>query len=448
MMIRSLLIVMLPLAAWSQKDSSAEQRYNWHFQQTVITQYHPTFSAPYSGVNSLQPKEETQTSLTTTLFLGLRLWKHSAFYFNPELAGGAGFSYARGIAGFSNGETFRIGSPAPAIYLGRAYFRQGIPLSKEYSMDEDDLNQLHMKQYKRQINIVAGKYSVADFFDCNSFSHDPRTQFMNWSLMSTGAWDYPANTRGYTVGGLIEYVSPKVEVRAGINLVPRSANGPDLDYNFTRANATTVELQYNYGKNNRTGSIRLLGFYNNAPMGVYSRAVLNPDTTDVTLSRAYGHSKYGAGINLEQNLNSWIGLFARASWNDGKCETWAFTEIDQSAQLGLSFNGQRWNRGNDVLGIAGVVNGISAEHQAYLKKGGYGFIIGDGNLNYAPEMIGEIYYAFNMRKYATTISPDYQLIVNPAYNHDRKGPVSVFSLRLHVQIYKAIEVAGPKNTQQ
>lgn len=440
-------MILVPFAAWPQKDSSG-QRFNWHFQQTVISQYHPTFHAPYSGVNSLQPKEETASSLTTTLFLGLRLWTHSAFYFNPELAGGSGFSAARGIAGFSNGETFRIGSPAPAIYVGRAYFKQSIPLSKEYDMDEDDLNQLRARHYKRQVNIVLGKYSVADFFDCNSFSHDPRTQFMNWSLMSTGAWDYPANTRGYTIGGLIEYASPKFEARAGLNLVPRSANGPDLDDNFQQANASTVEFQYNYAIKNNGGKIRLLLFYNNAPMGVYSRAVLNPDTTDVTLSRAYGHSKYGAGINLEQNLGSWIGLFARASWNDGKCETWAFTEIDQSVQLGLSLDGKKWKRKNDLLGLAAVVNGISAEHQAYLSKGGYGFIIGDGHLHYAPEMITELYYAFSLKKYATTISPGYQLIVNPAYNADRKGPVSVFSLRIHVQIYEAKEEDTPKKSLQ
>lgn len=428
-----ILIFTGPLIAFSQKDS-AEQRFNWHFQQTVITQYHPRFNAPYNSINSLQPGEETQSSLTSTLFVGLRPWKNGAFYCNPELAGGAGFSYARGLGGFSNGETFRIGNPAPAIYLARAYLRQVIPLSKDYTIDSDDQNQLKAKQYKRQLILAAGKFSLADFFDCNRYSHDPRSQFMNWALMNQGAWDYAANTRGYTVGGLVEYISPQFEARACLALEPTYANGPVLDGNIRKVNATNIELQYNYTLNGLDGHIRLLGFYNNAPMGVYARAVLNPDTTDITLSRAYGHSKYGFGINMEQALNSWIGIFARAGWNDGLCETWAFTEIDQSAHLGLSLDGHKWRRRDDVLGVAGIINGISTEHQAYLAKGGYGFMIGDGNLNYAPEMIGEIYYAFNMRKFATTISPDYQLIVNPAYNHDRKGPVHVFSVRLHVQI--------------
>ncbi|MCW3077536.1 MAG: carbohydrate porin, partial [Bacteroidetes bacterium] len=174
---------------WAQTDTTPP-RLNFHFQQTIITQYHPKFNAPYSSINSLQPEEETQTSLTSTLFFGARLWKGGSFYFNPEIAGGSGFSQARGIAGFSNGETFRIGSPAPAIYLARAYYKQNFFLSKNFSFTENEINQVKEKEADKQLSLVIGKFSVADFFDGNAFIHDPRNQFMNWSLMSTGAWDY------------------------------------------------------------------------------------------------------------------------------------------------------------------------------------------------------------------------------------------------------------------
>lgn len=400
----------------------------------MIEQYHPAFYVPYSGNNSLQPINESQHSITSTFFIGTRLWKNSSLYFNPELAGGSGFSSTKGVAGFPNGETFRIGSPSPAIYLARLYFTQNIPLTKEYQIAEDDINQIKEKHYKKQLSIILGKYCAADFFDKNQYSHDPRTQFMNWALMSAGAWDYPANTRGYTWGGLIQYTSPRFEFRLGCNTVPTYANGPVLNFNLNKANATTMELQFNYSIRHQEGNIKLLSFYNNAPMGSYQIAVSSTDSADITLSRSNGRSKYGLSLNMEQHLNSWIGLFSRTSWNDGKNETWAFTEIDESTQIGLQLDGCEWKRNNDCFGIAEVIDGISKEHRNYLKKGGNGFMLGDGKLNYSPEYISEMYYSFNFKKYNTSISPDYQLIINPGYNKARKGPVNVFSVRVHVLI--------------
>lgn len=364
------------------------------------------------------------------MYFGARLWKGASFYFNPELSGGAGFSQARGIAGFTNGEAFRIGSSEPRIYLARAYYKQKFALGKTYNYLQDDLNQIHEKDFEKQVMIVVGKYSLADYFDCNQYSHDPRVHFQNWSLMSAGAWDYAANTRGYTVGGLIEVKTRLIEFRYGFNAVPKYANGPTLNYQMNQANANTAELQFNYGKGS---NIKLLGFYNNAPMGSYDLATKRSDTIDITLTRSLGRSKYGFVLNWQQKINDEVGLFARVSWNDGKNETWAFTEIDQSASMGVSFNGKKWNRENDAFGVAGVVNGISTNHQNYLKNGGYGFIIGDGNLNYKNEIIGEMYYAFKVPKWHLTFSPDYQIVFNPAYNADRKGPLHVLAGRVHLQ---------------
>ena len=363
--------------------------------------------------------------------------ENAAVYFNPEVAGGSGLSGARGIAGFTNGETFRIGDPAPNLYLARLYLRQVFALGTATDVDLDDLNQVAGPTPRRYFALNLGKFSVADFFDQNSYSHDPRTQFMNWSLMSAGGWDYAANTRGYTVGGVFEYVTPDFTARFGSTLMPKLANGPILDFDYGTAHAETVELTKVYHLKGRQGTIRALGFRNVAAMATYRSAVALAQATgeqpDVVNVRRAGHTKIGFGLNAEQEIARNVGLFARVSYNDGKNETWAFTEIDHSASLGIASTGDRWQRPDDRLGAALVVNGLSPEHRAYLAAGGYGFIVGDGALNYGLEQIGEVYYSFALPTYHASISPDYQLVINPAYNRDRSGPVHVVAVRLHVE---------------
>ena len=422
---------------------SLGRRRNWslHFQQTVIDQWHNDLATPYTGSYSLQDREKAKLSLTTTLFIARRLWRGGTLVFNPEVAGGSGLSSARGVAGFPNGETFRIGDPSPNLYLARLFWRQVLALGTATEAVEDDLNQLPDDQPTHYLALNVGKFSIADYFDQNNYSHDPRTQFFNWSLMSAGAWDYPANTRGYTVGAVLEYVTPTWALRAATTAVPTTANGPVLDSHYGTAHAETVELTRALRLGGHPGQIRLLGFRNVAAMGDYRAAVasgtLHPhDSTDlsaVSLFRTAGHQKIGLALNLEQEITTDLGLFARISYNDGKYETWAFTEIDRSASLGAVLTGQRWHRPNDRFGAAVVANGLSDPHRDYLAAGGYGFIIGDGALNYAPEYIGEVYYSFDLLRQHASISPDFQLIINPAYNRDRSGPVSVAGLRLHVE---------------
>ena len=420
------------------QNPGAPRKWSLHFQQTLIDQWHSGFTTPYAGKFSLADRESAKLSFTSTLFLGRRLWKGAAVYFNPEVAGGSGLSAARGIAGFPNGETFRIGVSDPVLYLARLYLRQTFAIGTDTEVDEDDLNQVAGPRPKHYFAINLGKFSVADFFDQNSYSHDPRTQFMNWSLMSAGAWDYAANTRGYTVGGVLEYVTPDFALRLGSTLVPTYANGPLLNYHYGTAHAETVELTKGYRLGGRQGTLRVLGFRNVAPMGDYAAATaanprLHADTSAVALFREPGRTKMGFAFNAEQELTKEVGLFARLSYNDGRYETWAFTEIDHSASLGVVSTGARWQRPDDRLGAAVVVNGISAEHQAYLAAGGYGFIIGDGMLNYGLEQIGEVYYSISLPRYHASISPDYQFILNPGYNRDRRGPVHVAGVRLHVE---------------
>jgi len=415
-------------------DSLKTENFSIHAQTTIINQNKTSFSAKYSGVNSLTTAAESQTSLTSTLYLGARLWSGAHAFLNPEIAGGSGLSGALGIASATNGETFRIGDPAPKMYIARLFFTQTFSLTQASTNQAGDLNQLAGKMPTKYISVTLGKISISDFFDDNKFSHDPRSQFMSWGLMSNGAWDYPANTRGYTPSVVLEYVTPTDEIRYAFSLVPTVANGGDMDWNISKAGSNTLEYTHRYKISNQDGAIRLLGFFTNAHMGNYREAVaLNPSNPNIHSVEKYGNTKYGFGINAEQNITKELGCFFRASWNDGNNETWAFTEIDRSLSAGLSLTGESWKRKNDNVGLAYVVSGISNAHQSYLKAGGNGFILGDGNLNYTPEHLTELYYSFQLNP-NIYFSATYQLVFNPGYNADRQGPVNVFSGRLHIQI--------------
>src|ERR1700754_2408392 len=426
-------------------DSSRLNPWTFHFQLTVIDQNHAGFHSSYSGMNSLADSVQTgATSVTSTLFIGRRLWKNAALYVNPELSGGKGLSYALGVAGALNGETYRIGDPAPVLSIARTYLQQIIPLNKAGYDDRDDAaNQLEGKIPSSRIVLSAGKFSMSDFYDKNSYSHDPRSQFLNWSLMSNGSWDYPANTKGYTMGLVAELINPSWELRVSSVAVPKIANHPEMEYKFGKAHSETVEFLKNINLvTGRPGRIALLFSYtaSRAPSyqdGLTALQTGNSKLLDVISGNAendtYGGSKTGVGLNLEQALTDDLGLFARAGWNDGKHVSWAFTEIDQTISAGLSLKGARWNRKDDIVGLAQVVNGISGDHRAFLKAGGYGFIIGDGNLNYGHEAITEFYYNARLTP-NFWLGFDYQFVLNPAYNKDRKGPVHVFGFKGHIEI--------------
>lgn len=432
------LLLTLETKAQLNNDTINEsQDWNIHFQNTVIMQYHPSFHASYSGMNSLKPVEETPTSVTSTLFMGAKIWNGAEVYFNPEISGGAGFSQTTGIAGFPNGEVYRVSDQAPHIYVARLYIRQTFALSDSYKYVKDDINQIAKKLPTSYFAVSAGKFSVMDFFDNNKYSHDPRTQFYNWTLMGNGAWDYPANTRGYTYGLTFELVKPEWALRFGVVTVPTTANGSVMDTKIAKSRAESLEFEQDYSIGGQKGVIRLIGFLTEAQMGNYKQAIdwglTHNTTSDLAYTRGYGKTKYGMGINIEHNFNDHVGMFFRSGWNDGHNETWAFTEIDRHASIGLSLNGNLWNRKEDNLGIASITNGISKDHRDFLADGGYGFIIGDGKLNYGLENITELYYSFRVSKQSLWLSPDYQFIINPAYNKDR-GPVHAFGIRFHAEI--------------
>lgn len=405
-----------------------------HGQGTVVSQGNWPFHSPYQGPNSLLPILNYRTTATTTLYLDGKLWDGADLVFNPEVSGGRGLSRTTGLAGFPNGEATRVDVPQPTPYVARLIYRQTIGLGGEREDVEDGPNQLPGKRDIARVTFRAGKFAATDVFDDNAYSHDPRTQFLNWALMANGAWDYPANTRGYDYGATIELNQKDWAWRYGVFGEPTVANGQDIDPQFLRANGHATEFEYRYKLADLAGKARLLAYWNNAHMGSYrealDRAYLDGGTPDVTATRTY-RSKYGVGLNLEQEVADDLGAFARAGWNDGQTESWAFAEIDRTVSAGLVWKGVRWARPGDRFGLAFVANGLSDAHRDYLAAGGIGFIIGDGTLRYGWEQILEAYYSLRVRE-GILLSFDLQGVKNPAYNRDR-GPAAIAAVRAHFE---------------
>lgn len=433
----------IPFPLQNDSSTTSPSWFDLHFQMTSITQGRDALRAQYSGQNSLRTPSETAMSLTATLFFTARLWQGADLTFHPEIAGGEGLSGATGVAGFPNGETFRVGQAKPVLYPARLYLRQRF----DFTNERDTISTISGKSLSSQnelfqksgttshLTLVLGKFSAADFFDESSYSHDPRMQFLNWSLMSAGAWDYPADTRGYTIGAAAKWTINNWAFSTMFTMVPTTANGLELDTRIGEAFGAALQAEHHYALSGRKGIMRILAFRNIANAGTYRDAVrlaLPLQSPDITQTRRYATAKFGFVLGVEQELSNNLGLFARASWNDGTSETWAFTEIDHSVCAGIQLDGNLWQRTDDVIGIASVLNGISGDHRQYLADGGYGFIIGDGALRYAPEWISEFYYRFQLNNWCS-ISADYQCVVNPAYNQDRGPVVHIGAVRIHVE---------------
>lgn len=419
----------LPAKAQNADSEPSTGRWSIHFQATSIGQHHWPFPSLYEGENSLPAHSESRASLTATVFLAYRVNSWAELVVDPELAGGEGFGQVTGIAGFTNGEIPRVASATPTLYVARAYLKNTWGLGAGTGLVENGPNQAAGTQPARRFTLITGRFAMTDFFDNNTYSHDPRRQFMNWALMSNGAWDYPADTRGYTVGSVQELAMRNWSLRSAVALEPTEANGPTLDTRIARNRGVTVEGEARYRPLGHPGVLRVLAFENREDAGTFRQAMLPDGATDMASTRRPGTKKYGFGLNLEQEIARDIGWFGRYGWNDGKTEAWAFTQIDRSLSGGISAQGRRWHRPEDTFGAGVVRNYLSGDERRYLAAGGLGFIIGDGRLNYAPESIVEAYYAAQVVR-GWTLTLDYQRVVNPAYNRDR-GPVPVATARVH-----------------
>ena len=423
---------MLALAQFGYAQDAPEET-SAKFQTTYVWQGKSPFGAPYSGPHSLSPDREKSYSFTATAALGTRAWTGGEFYFNPEVAQGVPLSGLTGLGGFTNGEIARTSGPTPTFYRARLFARQTWGFGGGSESAQSDANQLAGSVDRRRLVLTAGNLAVLDIFDDNRFSHDPRTQFLNWSLMTHGAYDYAADARGYSWGFALEYFHDASTLRAGRFIQPKEPNQLALDPRVFKHYGDQVEIERAYALANRPGKLRFLVFRNVARMARYQDALDLAAQTggapDINAVRTVERVKRGFGFNFEQEISPTVGLFGRASWADGQTETYAFTEIDRSLSGGVSVKGGAFGRARDSLGIAYVRNGLSTAHRDYLGAGGLGFFLGDGALNYRPENILEAYYSLNVAK-NTLFSADFQRISNLGYNADR-GPATVVSARLH-----------------
>lgn len=409
---------------------------NLHGQATVTTQMHPAFHSPYQGANSLDPAFQEKETVDVTFYAGWRLWTGAALYVDPEIDQGFGLSDTLGLAGFSSGEAYKVGARNPYFRLPRVFVRQIIDLGGggESTAIGDGANQLAGVLPSDNLVVTAGKFSAVDIFDTNRYSNNSKADFLNWSLLNSGAYDYAADAWAFTYGLAAEWTRSWWTLRGGWLALSKVPNSKDIDGTFDQFELV-VEGEERHAVDGHPGKLKLLAYVNRGRMGRYDDAVALakvtggvPDTADV---RRYA-SRPGVGANAEQELAPDLGAFARLSANDGAMEAFEFTEINRSLAAGLSVGGTRWGRPDDTVGLASVVNGISSAARDYLAAGGLGVLVGDGRLpDYGLERIIESYYAGRLAE-GWTLTGDLQFVANPAYNRDR-GPAWILGLRLHAE---------------
>jgi high affinity Mn2+ porin len=420
-----------PSAAMAD-DPAPDETYAFHGQLTFVDQYHPGFHSPYRGTNSLDPGSRGDETVAATLAAGLRVWSGGQIYIDPEIDQGFGLSDTFGVAAFPSGEAYRVGATDPYFRLQQLFFRQEIDLGGRSNAIDSSANQLGMTETEDNLIVTAGKFPVTMVFDTNTYAHDPSSDFMNWALIDAGAFDYAADSWGYTYGTSAEWTQSWWTLRGGFFALSRDPNGRELQTDF-RQFEIDGEAEARFALFGKDGKFKFLGFLNRARMGSYDDAVALAAAThtipDTALVRKY-RSRPGFVLNIEQPISDDLGAFLRASFNNGEVEAYEFTEINQSISGGLSLKGTRWGRSDDTVGLAGIVDGISDAARRYFAAGGLGELIGDGQLpNYATEDVVELYYSAQATSWlAATL--DYQFVANPAYNADR-GPVSILGVRLH-----------------
>jgi high affinity Mn2+ porin len=409
-----------------------DQRFAIHGQATFTAQATPGFASPYSGANSLAPSQLKET-FDATAFLGAKLWPGAEFWVNGEIDQGFGLSNTLGVAGFPSAEAYKVGKSAPYFKLPRAFLRQTIALGGESAPVAAAANQLATTQSANRLVLTLGKFGVVDVFDTNAYAHDPRGDFLNWSFVDTGSFDYAANAWGFTFGGAAEWYQGPWTVRAGLFDLSKTPNQPSLEIDFSQYQLNG-EIEHRHTLAGHPGAVRVGAFLTRGRLARLSDAIAYYDTNgsipaDLAPLRRET-DKWGIQLNAEQEVSANLGLFLRAGLGDGKVEADDFTDIDRTLAIGGQLKGGGWGRADDRIGLAGVVNGISKLHQQFFTDGGLGTLVGDGQLPHpGSEWIVESYYDWQV-VHGVNLTADYQLIANPGYNRDR-GPAHVFALRLH-----------------
>jgi hypothetical protein len=421
---------------------AADIRWPWLIgeQYTFIVQNQSSLHSPYQGPLSLKPNGDTQPTDTIGFYGGWAITNWAQLYLDTEKFMGAGVSNATGLGGLTNGDVVREGANSlpKRFYIARVFLRFMLPLGPQLAKFDAAQDQIAGTEATTRLEFKVGRVAVNDDFDKNRYAANARTEFLNWSLWDNTAWDYAADTRGYTDGFVIGYISPLWSLKFGEYLMPQHANGQPLEESFSRAHGDNLELTLAPGSSGTV--VRFLAYENTARMGIYEDAIAfaaeRGTRPNIVADDAEGRKKYGFGINGEQPLadDGDTGVFARLGWNDGKTESFAFTEVDRLVSFGGQLSGAHWGRTTDQVGAAVVIEGLSAPHREYLAAGGAGFLLDDGRLNYAHEQILETYYRLQLpwQWARLQLSPDIQYIRNPGFNADR-GPVWFFGLRFHAE---------------
>jgi high affinity Mn2+ porin len=422
--------------------SAAEETAPWWIagaQVTSINQVNTRVSGgPFNPDLSFGTEPSYGWSLTASLFGAVSPWRNGVLVLMPEYANGRGLPNASGLGGYPNGDIVRVPALGKEPYIARAFYHQDFRLSADDSGEAADfegrfmpagLHALGAGRASSRVEFTVGKFAANDFFDVSALGSDPRHHFMNWALMENGAWDYAADTRGYTWGVVVAYETPRFAVRGGIATMPTTANGPDFDWDLAHHRSEMLEGEIRHTAFGQPGTVKLLLFANHAHMGRYQDALDRGGTPDIHAVERVGALKYGAGLLVDQQIAEGAVAFARIGWNDGHTETFAFTEIDRSASIGAEWMGIAWRRPKDRLGLAVAASGLSRPHLRYLSAGGQGFQLGDGALTYGVEALVELTYLVHITRFIE-ITADTQGVLNPGMNAMR-GPAAVFGLRLH-----------------
>jgi hypothetical protein len=417
-------------------DHSKTSRFWVSAEANIILQWHGGFPAKYTGPNSLHPFAENATSQVFTIFTGVLLNPTTELLADVESVGGHGISEVLGLGGFTNMDVDRNPALGNTPYLARFMVHKVIGLSNETEDAERGPLNLFTELPVRRVEIRVGKFGLVDFFDENSVGSDSHLQFLNWTADNSGAYDFAADARGFTWGVIAEYDTKHLKVRSAVAMMPKIANGINLDLNLGRARGENLELELDRSViRGRAGAYRVLAYANHANMGSYREAIdrflagLTP-TPDVTATERQGRVKYGFLASFEQEATSWLRFYGRAGWNEGHNESFVYAEVNNTLAIGADSKGTHWHRDLDRTGITAISNGLSADHRQYLALGGLGLALGDGALTYGRENIVEWYYTVHVWRGAF-FSFDLQHITNPGYNRDR-GPVLVPAVRLHL----------------
>jgi high affinity Mn2+ porin len=429
-----------PAAAIASTPAPADtDRVNFHGQATFTEQAYPAIRSPYSGPNSLPGSGQGREITDVTLYAGVRLWQGAELWINPEIDQGFGLGDVHGVAGFPSAEAFKLGHSYPYARVQRAFVRQTIDLGGDTHKVDADINQFAGSQTANRLTLTVGRFAITDIFDTNAYANNPKNDFLNWSVVNAGTFDYAGDAWGITYGVAAEWYQGNWTVRGGIFDLSKtpaggiSPEGGQLDSSFGQFQLVG-EIERRYQLWDQPGALKITGFLSRGRAGQFADAIalaaLTGGPADINAVRSYT-SRPGFSVNWQQQVTDGVGVFARAGWADGNVEPWDFTDIDGTISAGASLSGRLWARPGDTVGIAGVVNSISGVHQAFLNAGGLGILVGDGMLPHPGlEQIVEAYYQLPVSVLKLTL--DYQFILNPAYNTDR-GPASVFTLRLHTQ---------------